>query len=527
MAPIELLGRDAELAAVDLFLEESALAPGALVFEGEPGIGKTTLWHEAVRRAERLELRVLWCRPVEAEASLSFSALADLLEAAPDDAFESLSAPQRRALDVALLRSDPEGTSPDSRAVAAAFRSVLAWTASESPTLVAIDDVQWLDPASANTFGFALRREPIMVIATRRSGVTIEPVLAGALSEARQILVGPLSLGATHELLKQRLGRSLPRPLLVRVHDAARGNPFYALEVAREVLEAGVSAGDPLPVPGDLRRLLTRRMKRLSPAAQQLLLGAATAGQPTRSLLARVLDEDPSPALEEAELAGMLELQKGQLRFAHPLYAAAVYAAAPRERRRRLHKRLAEAVEDEEERARHRALATDSPSEEVAAVLEQAAVHARARGAWAAAAAFFADASRLTPAADQKTAHRRALAGAEILFDSADTAGSRSIVERLVREMPSGPDRARALLLLAVVHYYEDGPGPAKEVLSAGARGRRRRRRPGSGDSSAVRLRLRGRSGACPAECPPGEGARRRRSRRPRRPGCRRPARGG
>jgi hypothetical protein len=79
-----------------------------------------------------------------------------------------------------------------------------------------------------------------------------------------------------------------------------------------------------------------------------------------------VLDTDPSPALEEAERAEFVELEGARIRFSHPLYAAAMYAAAPREQRRRLHQRLGSVVADVEERARHLALATEGPSEELA-----------------------------------------------------------------------------------------------------------------------------------------------------------------
>src|SRR5437868_9712904 len=101
----ELFGRDAELARLDDFIEQADASGAALMLAGEPGIGKTTLWREAIRRAQARGLTVLSCRPAEAEAKLSFTALADLLEPAPADAFEGLPAPQRHALDVALLRA--------------------------------------------------------------------------------------------------------------------------------------------------------------------------------------------------------------------------------------------------------------------------------------------------------------------------------------------------------------------------------------------------------------------------------------
>jgi predicted ATPase len=182
-----------------------------LSLEGEAGIGKTTVWREAVRLAGERGFRVLACRPAQAEAKLTFSALADLLEPVADEAFSRLSEVRRRALEVALLRADPGDTILDRRTVAAALRSVLAELAGTGPVLVAVDDVQWLDAGSAAMLEFALRRldtEPIGLLVSRRAAEPsplklddlVEPV---RLTRAK---VGPLSLGGLHHLLKERLG---------------------------------------------------------------------------------------------------------------------------------------------------------------------------------------------------------------------------------------------------------------------------------------------------------------------------------
>lgn len=82
------------------------LAGGALVIEGEPGIGKTTLWLAAVRGAHHLGWQVLSCRPVPSEAGLPYVGMADLLHAVPEPGFAELPPPQRRAMAVALLREE-------------------------------------------------------------------------------------------------------------------------------------------------------------------------------------------------------------------------------------------------------------------------------------------------------------------------------------------------------------------------------------------------------------------------------------
>ena len=93
------LGRERELAGIDAWLAgvPSAAAPALLVIAGEPGIGKTTLWTEAVRRARALGYQMLSSRPVPSDAGLPHVALTDLLRPVPDEAMEPLPAPQRRA----------------------------------------------------------------------------------------------------------------------------------------------------------------------------------------------------------------------------------------------------------------------------------------------------------------------------------------------------------------------------------------------------------------------------------------------
>ncbi|MBA3383718.1 MAG: ATP-binding protein [Actinobacteria bacterium] len=149
-----IVGREAELAAVARFLDSLQAGAAALVIEGEAGIGKTTVWREAVRGAESRSLRVLQARPAESEAKLSYAALADLVGDAFDEARAALPAPQERALAAALLRTEPDEAA-DPRTTATALVGVLTELSSGRPLVVAIDDVQWLDAASARALEFA------------------------------------------------------------------------------------------------------------------------------------------------------------------------------------------------------------------------------------------------------------------------------------------------------------------------------------------------------------------------------------
>ena len=100
---MEIFAREDDLEALNAFLARVPEGPRTFVLEGEPGIGKTTLWAAGVEAAAELGYQVLACRPVGSEVQLSYAALGDLLDEVLDDALADLPAPRRRALEVALL----------------------------------------------------------------------------------------------------------------------------------------------------------------------------------------------------------------------------------------------------------------------------------------------------------------------------------------------------------------------------------------------------------------------------------------
>src|SRR5215831_6551168 len=93
-----VIGRESEVGAIEDFLERAADGPRALVLSGEPGIGKTLLWETGIRASEKHFARVLSCRGVEAEASLAFAALSELIEPVLGEVAATLVRPRRRAL---------------------------------------------------------------------------------------------------------------------------------------------------------------------------------------------------------------------------------------------------------------------------------------------------------------------------------------------------------------------------------------------------------------------------------------------
>jgi DNA-binding CsgD family transcriptional regulator len=450
-----ILGRDAELAEVQRFVDAVVEGPAALILEGVAGIGKTTLWQSGMEFARGRGYRVLSCRAEETEARLSYTGLGDLL----DIELPELPAPQKRALDVALLRAEVEGSQPEQRAVSVATLGVVRAFSKSTPVLIAIDDVQWLDAPSAKVLSFAARRlenEAVRLLVTLRAGPLAHPlglVRTTPSLALRKLSVGPLSLEALTRLVRERLGTSLTHPVLLRLHDISQGNPFFALEIARALIAQGASLepGQLLPVPDDLRELLGARLAALPREASRALLVVAAAGRPTDDLVHAVTGSAGSLAL--AEEAGIVARDGEKVGFSHPLLGSTVYAGATLEERRRVHRRLAEVVDDPEEGARHLALAAPGPDPRVAEALDGAGRHARSRGAPDAAAELMELARRLTPPADISNILRRSVDAASYHFDAGDATRATTLLEEAIALAPPGPERAVILFRLASISW--------------------------------------------------------------------------
>ena len=399
---VEIVGRDEELAAVLDFVERPADGLAALTLEGEAGIGKSTLWLAGVEAARERGLRVLVARPAEAEQRLALTGLADLLDGVVDDVLPELSSPQRRALKVALLIADASSGPADPRALGVAVRSALSLLAQDTSIVVAIDDVQWLDRSSTGALEFALRRlEDSCVrflLARRGEGASVESALD--VGRTTRVPIGPLSVGAIHAMLRAQLGRTFARPMLVRLHEGSGGNPFYALELARDL----DGAEQVVPVPETLAALVRGRLARLPNETRVGLLTLAAVGRSTIAVLqAAGVD---TRALEPALAADVIEIVVDEVRFTHPLLSSTLYGEAAAAERREIHSRLARAVTEPVMRARHLALAHEQPDEGIAQELEHAADLARARGATAVAAELAELAGRRTPADAADVARR-------------------------------------------------------------------------------------------------------------------------
>jgi hypothetical protein len=216
--------------------------PVGIVLEGARGIGKTTLWREAVESARSRGYQVLTTSPGEPDGAPAFVGLGDLFGGVSEDVISGLPDAQRRAVSVALFSRNGGEAPADPQALGRAILGLLDTMAAHRPVVVALDDEQWLDRASARVLAFALRRvreQRISVLLARRpqSGGALWTELSLGFGAKRLIplVIRPLELSAIQGVVGEQLPVEIPRALVRRIHVASSGNPLFALAIAREV----------------------------------------------------------------------------------------------------------------------------------------------------------------------------------------------------------------------------------------------------------------------------------------------------
>lgn len=415
-----LVGREGQLAALDALRAAALGGDGAVVLVvGEAGIGKSAVVEEAARRASAAGTPVLAGRAVADEGAPAFWPWLRALDRA--------GAP---GLEPGLLDL---GGEPDGSSAAARFRAVdrtaeaLRRAAEPGGLLVVLEDLQWADDGSLallrHLTGGAAR---LLVVGTWRDPDGGRPAPAALTDLAAQASVRVVPVGALGvDDVAAYLGgahRSWP----AYVHRLSGGNPLFVRELAR-LLDSDRRLARPpadIDVPGELRRLVGRRLDRLTPECRTLLGACAVAGEEIDAGLVGALVPDAETPLAEAVAAGVLvddPLTPSTLRFSHDLVRRAVYAELPRADRIGWHRRIADALEPAArsrpgELARHRARAAVASAERrTASDACAAAARAAARGLdLAAAVAWFQQALDLL---DGDPARR-----AELLLGRADAA---------------------------------------------------------------------------------------------------------
>ncbi|MFY1599662.1 hypothetical protein ACN27A_34020, partial [Micromonospora sp. WMMD737] len=271
----------------------------------------------------------------------------------------------------------------------------------------------------------------------------------------------PLSLGGLHEVIAHRLGRSFPRPTMVRIGEVSGGNPFYALELARALEDNPLRSDTELP--RSLAELVRLRIGALSEDVREVLLVAASAADPTVEMVSQATGfsiDRTVELLESSDGAGVVSVAGHRVRFQHPLLARGVYTDAGVPSRRRVHRKLAELVTEPELRARHLALAATSDDAVTLAALDEAVVTARARGAPAAAAELL----DLAIGLGADTVQRR-IAAADNHVRAGDLTTAGQLLGPVIDREPPGTPRALARAMLAAVLVHTQGYPPAVDEL--------------------------------------------------------------
>jgi DNA-binding CsgD family transcriptional regulator len=466
---MSLLGRSHERGVIDrLVREASGGQSGALVLRGEHGVGKTALLHYAVESASGLT--VVRSVGVQSEMELPFAALHQLC-APMLHRLDRLPGPQGDALGTIFgLRAGP---APDRFLVGLALLSLLSEMAEERPLLCVVDDAQWLDRESAQGLAFVARRlvaeSVAMIFATRET--------SGEVRGLPELMVPGLADADARQLLDSAVSGPLDERVRERIIAETRGNPLALLELPHGMTPAQLAGGfglqDAPALSGRIEESFQRRLETMPADTRLLLLAAAAEPLGDVALLWRAADRlgITPQAVQPAKAADLIELG-AHVRFRHPLMRSAVYSAAARGDRERVHRALAEATDadaDPDRRAWHRAQGTPGVDDEVAEELERSAGSARRRGGLAAAAAFLDRAAQLS--GDPARRAQRSLAAAQVKY----LAGAPQEALGLLASAETGPlddlGRVRVNLLRAQIDYsLNSGSGALQELLEVGRR---------------------------------------------------------
>lgn len=417
-----LVGRSEELKQLEACFERfcSGLGQVAVVI-ADDGSGKSRLVYEFRNRIELAGATVFEARCSSLTHNIAYEPWAAMLRTflairasdSPDEVWrkvEAITGPEglldeesapyvRRMFGITTPEIAAESGEQTSRRTHEAYDVLIRRSAAHAPTVMIIEDLQWMDEASRGALAKVMRHVDegrVMLVVTHRPDH--EPGLRTR-AAITQLRLGPLSDAEALEIIRARAGGRLPEALAERILARAEGNPFYLEELTRGLVEEGVlrveESGvvvtrpvDEIQIPDTVQEVLSARLDRLGAGAKRVAQVAAVLGrQFRRERIAALVAEEPidlDTELAELERSGVIHRKGGlgpdEFRFGESLTQQVAYEALLLRERRQLHDRIAKlllSAEDDLDAARiarigHHLSRGESPTRGVSTLLEAA-----------------------------------------------------------------------------------------------------------------------------------------------------------
>lgn len=429
---------------------------GALVVQGEPGIGKTALTAVAVDEAIDRRMVVLTAVGTAFESHLPYAALQQLFRS-QRHRLHLLRPRQRDAMEAAFGLGSAEA--PDLYLVGLATVELLGEIGAERGVLVVVDDAQWVDGSTAQVLAFVARRlkaDPVALVISLRTGHR-SPVTDQTLPR--------LELGALNDAEAMALVAA-SRPLLAAADRAsvlalAQGNPLALLELS-STPEHGAD-GSQRRLTDRLQRAFTAQFAALDEVARTVLLVAAL---DDGDVISEILDAANQVSaesisyqvIERIAATGVITVDGSSLRFRHPLVRSAVVGDARAEDVRSAHAALANVLPVSSDRAAwHLAASVIGPDAVAAGALEAVADRAQGQGNTAVVLRALEVAGQLSSSDDQRA--RRLLRAAEAAVEVGRVDKANALASQVDLSSLSRHDTARLALLQNSLDPNAHSPG--------------------------------------------------------------------
>jgi class 3 adenylate cyclase/tetratricopeptide (TPR) repeat protein len=384
-----LMGRSDELAALETLFERVVRegAPQLVTLVGQAGVGKSRLLREFERRVSGHESRpaVRTGRCLPYGTGLVFWALGEVLRAecgivdsdSSEEAWRKLSAygqtlfngpaddlgERKAALIGRLLGVEvPPELAPDERdpealreAFFSALRSAVEAIARQRPLVLAFEDIHWADDGMLDAIEHLAQwvRAPLLLVCLARDELLERrPSWGGGRRSATQLLLEPLGAAETRELVSALISDG--HELVPAVAERSGGNPLFAEEMSRRIVEEGAEAEQ---LPDTVQAVLAARLDALDPFERRLVQQAAVVGRTfwegslvslaeaenrdLRRALITLQEKDILAPGAEGRLAGERELA-----FKHVLIRDVAYGMLPKAVRSRKHFEVGTFIEE-------------------------------------------------------------------------------------------------------------------------------------------------------------------------------------